>query len=262
MKGIIRLIVITLVLIAVYHFTRLEMFSIEHISIEGGHTIAHETLRARAEQELVGTYLGLIPKRFSYLYPHDRIVKVLEQISRVRAAEVTRSARTGLAITFEEYMPHALWCREGSPDAPCYFLAENGYAFDEAPSLQGGAFIRHFSHKSDDKLPGQVIEEETLASINAFIEQAETVLAFRINSVTHMPGWDVSFAISGGGTILVSLKKDLRDTMENIAATLNTENFAHIAPGNFQYIDARFDNKLFINEELAVASSTADTLSE
>lgn len=261
-RGIARFILLVLLIVAVYYFTRLESFTITEVSIEGGETISHQTLRELVETEIDGTYFRLIPKRFTYFYPHDRLVYVLERTPRVHDVQTERLSRTELLVTFEEYAPHALWCQSESSSTPCYFLDETGYAFAEAPTLQGGALLRHYAPYDDTALPAHVIDEDTLAAIDTFVSQAETALAFRINALTYMQDDDVTFWVNGGGSIQASLKRDLNDTLENVAATLESEAFAHIEPGNFNYIDARFENKIFINEEVVeeVATTTDETV--
>jgi hypothetical protein len=248
--------------VAVYYFTRLQAFTITGVTIEGGETITHDTLREHVEAEIAGTYFRMIPKRFTYLYPHDRMLYVLERIPRVHNVSIERLSRTELKVTFDEYTPHALWCESESTSTPCYFLDETGYAFAEAPLLQGGALIRHYSTLGSTTLPGHAIDTARLRAIDTFIAQVENVLAFRISALSYMHDDDVTFWINGGGSIQTSLKRDLGETLENVAAALDSDAFAHIEPGNFNYIDARFENKIFINEELATTTPTEGELSE
>lgn len=261
-KGVIRIVLLLAFIVLVYYVTRLEMFTLSEIEIEGGETISHETLRGYVEEELEGAYFRLIPKRFTYLFPHDRIVYVLEHVPRVHDVNIERLSRNKLKVTFEEYTPHALWCQHESTTTPCYFLDVTGYAFAEAPLLHGGALTRHYMTIEETPLPGQVIDDERLASIDTFIKRAGDALSFRINAITYMHDEDVTFWVNGGGSIQASLKRDLGVTLENVTAALESDAFHHIEPGNFNYIDARFENKIFINEEIATSSEETTELSE
>jgi hypothetical protein len=142
------------------------------------------------------------------------------------------------------------------------FRNQDGYAFAEAPILHGGTFLRHFVSASANLETGQVIEPELLSAINVFIDQMKVVLHFRINSLTYMLDNDISFNVNGGGQIIISAKKDLTETLENIAAVLDSDEFKHIEPGNFKYIDARFENKIFINEDLSTSTTSTEELPE
>ena len=240
----------------IYYVSRLDFFTINSIKVTGGETIAHEILYDIVSDELDGTYFRLIPKRFTYLYPKDRISESLEKVPRIHEVKLERDGRKKLIVTFSEYLPHALWCLEDSPETRCFFIDQTGYAFMEAPQLHGGALIRHVVPQ-DTFQTGEVLEKEKLETINRFVSQIENVLGFRINAVSHMPENDISFSVSGGGHILISLNNDTEKTFEDISATLQSEEFQSIEPGEFQYIDARFENKIFVNEEVATSSATS-----
>jgi len=258
LKGILRIGLLIVFLVGVYYVSRLAFFTINQIQIEGGETISHEVVRAVTETELEGTYFRLVPKRFAYSYPHDRINKKLNEIPRMYDVNVYRSPRDVLNISFKEYSPHALWCIEGSSATPCFFLDKTGYAFAPSQILQGGTLVRHFSTDATEITEGVVIDEEKLMRIDQFISQASEFLGFRITSLTHMQDEDIFMYINGGGELRISLTKDLDGIIENIIATLESDEFSHIEPGNFQYIDARFKNKLFINEEMATSTESIE----
>jgi len=257
-KGILRIIILIIFLVGIYYVTRLAFFTINQIEIEGGETISHEVVRTAVETELEGTYFRLVPKRFVYSYPKDRINEKLNEISRMYDVDIYKSPRNTLNISFEEYSPHALWCIEGSSTTSCFFLDKTGYAFAPSQILQGGTFVRHFSSDLNEITEGAVIDEGKLIKIDQFISQAEEFLGFRITSLTYMQDEDIFMNINGGGELRISLNNDFDGVIENIIATLESDEFSHIAPGNFQYIDARFKNKLFINEEFASSTNSIE----
>jgi len=57
--------------------------------------------------------------------------------------------------------------------------------------------------------------------------------------------------VVGGGEFKVTLTQEPEQTVENLLVVLTSEEFQGIEPGSFQYIDLRFGNKVFVNEELA-----------
>jgi hypothetical protein len=53
--------------------------------------------------------------------------------------------------------------------------------------------------------------------------------------------------------------------VENLQLVLSSPQYTHLKPGNFEYIDLRFGNRVFVNEFGAPAlddAAAADTLSE
>ena len=259
-RGLFRIVVVLGVIALVWYGTRLEMFTIREVHIQGGETISHDEVRARITDELQGAYFLIIPKRFSYLYPHDRLLVVTEKIPRIHNITIERDSRTLLNVTFEEYMPHALWCIQGKDTEPCYFIDAHGYAFTEAPLLHGGSLIRHSIEGIEQITEGSVIDEGMLSAIDSFTSRAGEELGLRIATVVHKQNKDFEFLVSGGGKIYIASEKDMNSTFENLKSVLTSDGFKHIAPGNFQYIDVRFDNKVFVNEEPEqVATTTATT---
>ena len=49
--------------------------------------------------------------------------------------------------------------------------------------------------------------------------------------------------------------------MDNLLTLVGSEEFSHLAPGNFQYLDLRFNTRVFVNEELPNDTSTPTSTS-
>lgn len=248
--GVCSLVFLTLVSGLVYYVTRIPFFTIQDITVTGGETISHEDVRYAVSQELIGSYFLLVPKSFSYTFPKDRIQEVLDGVERIYNVHVERTSRTALSVTFDEYDPFALWCTADIEHPNCYFLDEKGYAFAPAPDLQGGTLVRHVIERLTEPKEDRVIEQKDLERIHAFIQRLEVELSLRVTTVVHKQNTDFEFVVNGGGMILVA-----GDTLESVAfdnlkSVLSSQEFKHIEPGNFKYIDVRFDNKVFVNEKI------------
>lgn len=256
--GVLRLIVIVGLLALVWYVTRLPMFTITEVTVSGGETIPHDEVRASVLQELQGTYFLIIPKRFSFLYPHERIYEVVAKNASLYDIHVVRASRTELKVSFKEYVPYALWCTQSINTVPCLFMTEDGYAFSEAPLLQGGVFVRYAEEGIDKINIGYVRTKEQLNAIEYFIQRMEHELGLRVASVLFTHDGDIELSIHGGGKIFVSGKDSLEIVFDNVQVVMKSQEFKHLKPGNFQYIDVRFNNKVFVNETMSdIASSTA-----
>lgn len=258
-KGVLRLLVLALFLVLVWYVTRLPLFTITTVAVSGGETISHEEIRSRVETELVGTYFLLVPKRFSYLYPHDRIVEVVEAHPRAHAVSVMRVGRTEIQVAFEEYLPHALLCTD-TEEPTCYFMTERGYAFSEAPHLEGGALVRHVKEGVREVREGEVLGRETLTRLDAFFVRLREELSLRVSTIVYKENGDATLAVNGGGTILITQSGDLAVAFDHLKAILASEEFGHIEPGNFQYIDVRFPGKAYVNEEVPKSEMSSSTI--
>ncbi len=256
--GLLALSVVALLITAIWHGTRLAGVTINKIVVEGGETVDHGVVTAVAEDALNGEYLGLIPKRFAWLYPKTALIEALDQLDRVHNVVVERVSGTEINIAFDEYVPRALWCASVQGDK-CLFLDKEGYAFAEAPTLSGGSFVRFVISGTEPQLDTVVASgtsaqpfETSLTLVTLLADQSWHVSHVELDQVG-----DAFLKVVDGGEFKVSLNDDPTKTVENLLVVLASEEFAHLAPGNFQYIDLRFGNKVFVNEEIAAPEEEA-----
>jgi hypothetical protein len=74
---------------------------------------------------------------------------------------------------------------------------------------------------------------------------------------------DVFMGIAGGGEIKASLRYTPAETLSNLETILTSNKLDNLTPGNFEYIDLRFGDKVFVNKYGApVATSSATTTLE
>ena len=67
--------------------------------------------------------------------------------------------------------------------------------------------------------------------------------------------------------LLVSPSQSAQETFDNLRSILESEEFAHVTSGDFNYIDLRFGNRVFVNEEESVVeeaetATSTEALSE
>lgn len=246
--GVCLVVFFTLLILGVWHGTRIASLTITEVEVTGGETISHDEIRSRVEAELNGTYYKLVPKRFAWTYPEEFLKQDILAIERVKNVELKRTSGTKLVIVFEEYQPFALWC-ENLEATDCLFLNRNGFAFGHAPKLEGGAFLRFSKTNSPPELNATPFEKEFVRQTQTFIDRVYNGLSLNIIQVEQTAEDELTYHISGGGQLKVSTRMSNDETFENLSTILASEEFAHIAPGNFQYIDLRYGNKIFINEE-------------
>ena len=238
---------VALLLTAVWYGTRVDSLTITNVEVTGGETIDHKAVRRLIETELEGEYAGFIPRRFAWFYPHDDIKNAVAQVKRIDSIEVARVDGRTVQVTFDEFLPYALWCASVTENT-CVFLDETGYAYAQAPDLNGGSFLRYV-HLSDEPTVGQnVVATEDFALLTQLTEllaQAGWIVSHvEIDSVR-----DAFLHIVGGGEFKVTLTQPPSETVENLMVVLTSPDFEDIQPGTFQYIDLRFGNKVFVNEE-------------
>ncbi len=256
--GVLAMAFVALVCTIIWYITRLAPVTLTEIEIVGGETISHETVRTIVEQELTGAYLLLIPHRFAYMYPEERIFEAVSDIPRIHSVVVMRTSGTVLSIEFSEYIPHSLWCLSTENDSPCYFVSSEGYAFAPAPRLQGGALIRHVIEGKEELAQQQIFDAPALARAALFTSRLERELGLRVREVIHTNDNDERYELGGGGAILIAADSDIEKAFDNLHSIFASKEFSTLEPGNFNYIDLRFGNKIFVNDQMEVATTTGD----
>ncbi len=249
--------VLGLCIAGVWYGTRVESLTIKQVSATGGETINHDKVIDAVQVVLEGTYLGLIPRRFAWTYPETEIYAALSGISRLKDPVVKRISGTELRVTFDEYVPYALWCT-GRTEGECVLIDESGYAFTQAPNLKGGALIRYRTLGTEPMVGTSITAKESLATIAEFIALVHADGKFDIVAVETDSVGDVFYIVAGGGEFKAALRDPAPVVYDNLRTILGSKEFSAIAPGNFQYIDLRFGSKVFVNDqEIGAASSTA-----
>lgn len=249
--------VLGLIITGIWYGTRIDSLTIQTINVSGGETISAEAVTAVIAPTLEGNYAGLIPRRFALWYPVDDVYAALATVPRLKDPMVTRTNGTTIVVTYDEYVPFALWCVDRSSDT-CLFVDATGYAFSVAPKLKGGALIRYRTLGADPVVGERLATPAELTTMTDFIRLVSTELAFEIESVETDSAGDVFYILAEGGEFKAALRTPAPEVFDNLRTILAAPEFSDIKPGNFQYIDLRFGSKVFVNEELpTMASSTA-----
>jgi hypothetical protein len=254
--------IVALLVTGVWYGTRVEALTITEIEAKGGETIKSEDVIALAEPVLEGEYVGLIPKRFAWFYPKQAMIEAVSETPRIYNIEIERANGRTLQITYDEYVPHALWCAETGDDM-CLFMDSSAYAFATAPQLSGGSFLRFIKSGATLAVGESVFTQEEYESMLELVrllgEQGWFISHVEMDQVG-----DAFLRVVGGGELKITVADEPQQVVENLLVILAAEEFSDVAPGNFNYIDLRFGNKVFVNEELAApemdtASGTASS---
>ncbi len=254
---------IAIVLSVVWYGTRLETFTISTISASGGVTIDAAEVAAVVDRELTGAYLKLIPKRFAFFYPEEKVLAAVVQVERIKDVVVERVSNTEVSVTYDEYIPDTLWCSLKEQDA-CLFFDENGYAFAPAPVLRGESVVRYYTLERDIEQKAQPFLPIDYATTKEFTKLLRDIGWF-VTKIEVSSTRDAFYTLAQGGELRTTLAEAAATPFDNLAAILQSEEFSDIKPGSFQYIDLRFGSRVFVNEELALpetASSTASSTPE
>lgn len=259
--GLIIVVVIGLLVTLIYFVTRIESLQLRNVEVIGGQTIPHEAIEKVVQAGIEGSYFKLVPKRFMPFYPQDKLVESIFAFNRIKNVAVERTKDQTLSVVFEEYTPYALWCEHKDTES-CLFIDGAGFAFAEAPSLEGSAFVRYIEDGVIPKNKTHSFETSFITQTETFIENLKEKLSLYVTHVRKVGNYDVEYTISGGAIIKVSQTIEMEKTFENLETILNSKEFMDIEPGSFQYIDLRFGDKVFVNEAKEVTATSSVEVSE
>jgi len=260
--GLLVLMLLGIIIVSIWYGTRMQGVTITEVDVTGGQTIPHESIEKIASQKLEGSYIGLIPRQFSFMYPKSEIIADVSKLDRIKTVVVERDSLTKIVVALDEFIPESLWCSRG--DEKCVFLDQTGYAFAPAPNLSGGSFLRLGKLGVEPVTGIQAFSLDTYEKIKALIEILEDNDWF-VSAVEIDVANDAYLTLSEGGELKVTLKDEPEQIVENLFTVLNSQEFSGLEVGNFEYIDLRFGNKVFVNElepepEAGLASSSEDEL--
>jgi len=237
---------VLLLLTAIWYGTRLQSLTLSNVEVYGGQTISHENVSNLALEQLQGEYIGFIPRAFAWLYPEKQITAALSTIERIHTIEVDRTNGSTLHVTFEEYLPGALWCNTLLA-VECVFVDEKGFAYAPSPNLAGGSLLRFIHTSQTPKIDTQLTSPEDFQLLNQLTDRLVENGWF-VSHIEIDKERDAFLHIVGGGEFKVTLTQEPIVTVNNLNVVLTSEDFTDVRPGNFQYIDLRFGNKVFVNE--------------
>ncbi|MCA9354672.1 MAG: hypothetical protein KC877_04090 [Candidatus Kaiserbacteria bacterium] len=245
--GVLAIGTVALIVTGIWYGSRLSALTITKVDVRGGETIDRSSIEQIVQGALEGNYLGLVPQRFAWFYPEQEILTQLAGIERIHNVSVQRMNGTSLLVTFDEYVPHALWCNSVE-DRSCVFLDASGYAFGRAPELSGGALLRFVTSGREVQIGSTVADAEALTTVTSLVSLLADI-GWYVSYVELDQAGDVFLKIVDGGELRATTDIDPQETVENFQVILASPEFLDLAPGTFQYVDLRFGNKVFVNEE-------------
>ncbi len=247
--------------VGIWYGSRLPEVTIASVVVSGGETVSHEVVQKKAEMALSGSYALLIPRRFSYLVPYQDIITAINSVPRVHGASVIRSSRNELSISFEEYVPYALWCDRvlvgSSTPAHCLFVDENGFAYSEAPPLLGETLVRFVVEGKKPEVGVHVYDTEVLSRYRRFSDAISENHQNRLRAITETKDGDLILHLSGEVNILMTTSADIESIFQDIESVFLAKEFKGKALESFEYIDLRFGNKVYVRERGAEAAVLA-----
>jgi hypothetical protein len=212
---------------------------------------ADASLAAYAREAMQGSYFGIIPRDSTFFFPASNIrSNILADHPDIAAVSIFRKGLTGISIKPDERAPIARWCglapTEGVEEY-CYVFDASGFIF--AAAATSTETINSFTLYAP-------LQGETLEPLRATIAQIERLpaafdLARQLDTlgspVTHLMlrGDEVDDYLASGTRITYVLGNEQNAFTALVSARENM----NLADGSVDYVDLRFDGKVYLKQK-------------
>lgn len=231
--------------VALYGFSR-PRFRIETIEVLGAARVAKLRVANAVEQELLGSYLGMIPKSHTLLYPKSAIKdRLLHQFPPFSQVSVSLRNLAALRVVVREREPVALWCAR-----ECVYIDEEGVAFAVAERDASRAYYRLEGAATEVALGTTLIGKKRLARLILFLRQLETLALAPERVVLRAVGdievGDIEVADESGVRLLLR-EGEYERALSHLQVLLLEDG---VLPRSEEalsvtYIDLRYGNKVY-----------------
>ncbi len=257
--SIIFLITGFLIIIGVVFLLRMKFIQLNNIEVSGNVVLEKKDIQDFINKKYEGKYLWLIPKNNTLFVLPKTVTKSLQkEFPRINSINVRRNFPRSLSIEITERKGVYVWCGNDisisstSKDFPCFFVDKEGIIFSEAPYFSGTPFTLFLGGDKDvpNILGTQLLAQDDFKNI-LFIYDMVNKLKLSPYTVRILTGGEYEILLRSDSDLISSTRIKLRDIndqitlSQNLAAALNTKVFKDHKISEFEYIDARFGNKVF-----------------
>lgn len=233
---------------AVSFTLRISSLALKEVSVEGTTVVPTAKVIAVVEHVLDTKFLHIFPQKNILTYPRGMIEKtIVREFNRVLSADVEIQGGSALVVHITDKKPFAMWC--GSVKVltatDCYFVDEQGIIFASAPYFSGTAFIKYYGViGAENPLGVQLLDSESFSALGRFVLSLRDLHMEPQDVVLGPAGHEIYFR--GGGKIIFNAYDPYQELFNNLESVLASA-FKDTASSSrkFEYIDLRFDNRIF-----------------
>jgi hypothetical protein len=251
---------ILVLLIGISFLFHIQKFHITEIVVSGNKVLEEEKIKEIVNRRISGSYVFLFPKRNALIYPKGSIEKELrDTFGRIETLSIERTHTDTLVIHLTERTPKYLWCGEKNEETvpECYFTDEYGYIFDHAPYFSGSVYFKLYGTQGMDMnispIRQHIINPELFTTLISF-KDGVSRLGFIPEALvigTEEGPYDAKILLYGKNNtpqIKFRYTDDVSKLYINLKSAVESEPLISELKnkkGTLNYIDIRFENKVF-----------------
>lgn len=250
--------IFVVVILSLSFFSYLESLEIKKIEISGNQSLEKKELLDFVEKQIEGRYWFLFSKKNILLYPKNKIISGLQKnFLKIKEVEPKRKGGNIIEIKIKEREIFALYCQNqkyqeifsSESDKKCYFIDRDAFIYTEASNFTKNVYFEYQEEKDLSKDGGNILGSFFLNKDPVFFEKLNlfTRLLGDINIDTYLfyikNNDDCYLFFDNGSKLIFDKKQNLDVLLENLNAVLI--GLGDLGEKEFDYIDLRFDNKIY-----------------
>ncbi len=242
----------TLCILGPIFLLRASFLQIDKIEVRSSGGILKEEATSIVENNLVGNFLFVIPRRSIFFYPKQRIRDELQQnFPRIENLNIDLQRFSALVLELSLRKPTSLWCR-GTTKEDCFFIDDQGFVFDKAGEFSDGIYFIYrglLGEGSEDPLGKQYLDTNNFVSLKDFVGKARDI-GLLPKGITPIGNNSWSLIVLGGN-ILFSSEDDFSEVLANLGSLLSDEKLSLVKDGELQVasIDLRYGKKVILKKK-------------
>ncbi|MEK7662526.1 MAG: hypothetical protein AAB355_03505 [Patescibacteria group bacterium] len=235
---------------------RNENLLVDEVKISGNSSISSLEIQTLIEDNLLGDYFRILPKKSIFFYPRRGIEKSIKEkfpgVSQAAASWESLSSPRALGIHVSERSPAYIWCGNlpAEENGGCFFTDNTGVVYDSVPEKEKSKFVVLYGSLSGNVAKGAFLSEDDFLQLSSFIISASENGLLPVSLIKKIDG-DAELLLAPGGKIIFSLSEIAGDSdfaISNLESALESQSLKSAIkknPEKLLYVDLRFGNKVF-----------------
>jgi cell division septal protein FtsQ len=232
------------------YVSHLDSLELRNISVSGTNMLSATAVRGVVDEQLSGRVSGIFSKRNVLLYPKSAIEAHLqEKFPALASAELESAGITSgdLLVSIQEREAFALWCA-GMLESSCFAIDTTGFVFAsafQAQALDAGLLVFRGSLATTTDTIGAHVLPGEFQNVMSTIDALSRVVPGPAS--VHIENEKISLRYPSG--LLVHFTTERSNNPEVLAANfriaLESEALSGVPHERIEYIDLRFENRLY-----------------
>lgn len=233
--------------VGLIYFSRLEAFQIKTISIEGIKYGDEKPIREAAYEAISGDRFFFVPKSSYLLFPKQNFENKLIQIQKsIVGLDLEFKNDKTLILKIKEKEPIAVLCNQTTGNQNCFIVDADGFIFAKEPIIGDMELVRFYGFFEGEQI-GKIFDNIKMLTKVVELNVLLKKIGFDISRVETKDNQTYTLNTRQSVKLLIDVNDDPKKISENLNILIAKESLGKAQLENVDYIDLRFDNKVFYN---------------